>query len=829
MKAQTLYPGKSTRQENHTRTEVKERNTGQPTSNNRFSNTEKSFCKSLQKSETHLHPETEKIKDEITDTAKLKHPEYATKRKDLEENANEKARDKDAAKTLVSKTEKKYSKEAVKRKPEDASFRQNLKKTIKQTNKEKNQNKTTKKGKKLLNMDKVGKSRDDVYSFDSKGSDEPMIELGISSMFISKQMVNFAVTKAGTSSMKNSKYKKEIDQKLTDPRKHLFSDTDTDRGGDDSKTEISWLQDPGSKRKPNIVGYSRQKQGNPPKEKTISRKAARCTKQSPRQKAREPKDLCDITLSKRDAEETSKQSKLKLPQRGTAGKRKNISESSNSESESEEEPKAPGRKQTPKCQRHGILRTKKEQKKLEHPSPTKRSKNPFKMHEEAVNTKKISAPVYKKPASPVCSSPGSVEQMRSEQYESDTELPIKHPTVTRSSPSLSGSPPEQRTPEESVNISVDLQNVCCQWTESSDKSTSRWAQSTHKTGKKHDMGKTVEEPLAPAFSHVLQDTFTLDNSTISGINVLKVRGHEQRVKICSSVIDTSKTGGYTIKKKTKDSNYASSLCGSSSRTSSCNTACVNIHKSGPTLNDTISYIKRINNERGRHADISTDGSDHEIQHKKIKLRPRKLFSSSDAQEPPEHLSNVSGNNTSTAATDTWDGNGSDVGKMCKQIGKEFSRKNENRSKKMDYFTKQSLKSAQKHFTSVDVQVQECRIMHLEKFHQTLLEEIESFEKDSQALKQMEKEFANFWSQQKQVFNLYRKNEQKRINCLKASFEMNVSHNTDYMEKIFNSEMQSMKKNMKAVQERLLKEMQEEELLSVRRGLQSLFMSGAGPF
>ncbi|XP_075701642.1 synaptonemal complex protein 2 isoform X2 [Rhinoderma darwinii] len=732
---------------------------------------------------------------------------------------------KDAAKTLVSKIGNKYSKEAVKRKQEDESFRDNLNKYSLQTNKDKPQNKNTK-GSKQLNMDKAWETcRDDVYSFHSKGSDEPTIQLGVSSIFVSKQMVNIAVTNAGASSMKNRKSIKESEQKLKNPRKHLFSDTDTDRGGDDSKTEISWLQDTSSKKKPNIVGYSRQKQGNLPKEKTVSRRAADIAKQSRKQNEKLHKELC---LSKKDAEETSKQSNVKRPQRAT-GKRKNSTESSNSESE--EEPRPPSRKQTPKRQ-HGLLTTKKKQKNVEHRNFAKMPPNQPKMEKETVSSK-ISASVYRKPVSPVCSSPGSVEQMRSEQYESDPELPTKHPTIAHSSPSLSASPLQQQTPEESINILKELKKLNKQWTELSDKSASKRAQFTHRTGKKRDVGQTGQEPLSPAFSRLLQGTLTLDHSTVSGVNVLEVTGHEyneQHLRMDSPVQNTSKTGVHTLKTKTKENICPSLYSGSSARkTSSCEMTCVNIHKSGPTLNDTLSYIKRINNERGHFADISTEGSDHEIKHKKIKLHPRKLFPSPDVQVPREHLSSVSGNNASTAATDTWDGSGSDVGMMCKQISKEFVRKNQNRSRKMDYFTKQSLKSAQKHLTSVDVQVRECRIMRLEKFHQTVLEEIESFEKDSQALKQMEKEFSSFWSQQTQVLNLYHKNEQKRIHCLKASFEMNVSHSTDYEETIFNSEMHAMKENMKAVQERLLKEMQEEELLSVRRGLQSLFVSGTGPF
>lgn len=283
-------------------------------------------------------------------------------------------------------------------------------------------------------------------------------------------------------------------------------------------------------------------------------------------------------------------------------------------------------------------------------------------------------------------------------------------------------------------------------------------------------------------------------------------------------------------KKRKDNNCPSIHSGSSARrTSSCEMTGVNSHESGPTLDDTISYIKRINKERNQYADTGAEGSDHEVKHKKIKLRPCKLFPCPDVLVPQEHQSSVSRNDSSAEAMDTWERSSSDVGIMCKQISKEFARKIQNRSRKMDYFTKHALKSTQKQLTSVDVQVRECRIMHLEKFHQTILEEIESFEKDSQALQQMEKEFAQFCSQQTKVLHLYHKNEQRRIHNLKASFDMNVSHSKDYEEKIFNSGVHSMKEHMKAVQERLLKEMQEEELLSVRRGLQSLFMSGTGPF
>lgn len=60
--------------------------------------------------------------------------------------------------------------------------------------------------------------------------------------------------------------------------------------------------------------------------------------------------------------------------------------------------------------------------------------------------------------------------------------------------------------------------------------------------------------------------------------------------------------------------------------------------------------------------------------------------------------------------------------------------------------------------------------------------------------------------------------------MKTSLEKNVFYNTDYEETVFTAEMCSMKEDMKMLQERLLKEMQEEDLLNVRKGLVSLFMT-----
>ncbi|XP_075032884.1 synaptonemal complex protein 2-like [Mixophyes fleayi] len=610
----------------------------------------------------------------------------------------------------------------------------------------------------------------------------------------------------------------ENEQTLKDTSKHLFSDTDTDRGGDDSKTDISWLQDPISKKTLKIFSYSRQKQGKQP-EKTLTCKATEICKQIQKQTAKPGKESCNVNADKKDAKENTMQRKLKRPQRATV-KRKNYREFSNSEYESEEDPTALSRKETPKHQ-DGLHITKKllsveKEKKPKNHNYKKHRRNSPKIEDKTVTS---TMSLYKKPAASVCSSPGSIELIRSEQYESDTELPSRNETIVQFSPSLSISPPQQLTPKKLLNISAAMKNKSKQWAKSSDRSA-------RKTGKEHGVYETGQEPLSPTHRRLSLATLSPDHSTVSGVNILEIpedEYNEQHLNTSSPA--TGKTGIQTHQKK-KGNRCASFRSKSSVR---CASTHVNTHESGPTLNNTMSYLKHLNNGSSQLQDIGTEGSSYEVKRKKIKLLPRRLFSSTDKKKPRESLSTVSVYDLSTVDIDTRDGSDSNINMMCQKISKECTRKIQNRSRKMDCFTKESLKSAQKHLTSMDSQVKECRIMHLEKFQQTVLEEIENFQNDSQTLKQMEKEFTKFWSQQTQVLSFYHKNEQRRIHCLKASFEKNVSHSTDYEDKIFNAEMLILKENMKTVQERLLKEMQEEELLSVQKGLHSLFMTGTGPF
>ncbi|KAF4023459.1 hypothetical protein G4228_015045, partial [Cervus hanglu yarkandensis] len=200
----------------------------------------------------------------------------------------------------------------------------------------------------------------------------------------------------------------------------------------------------------------------------------------------------------------------------------------------------------------------------------------------------------------------------------------------------------------------------------------------------------------------------------------------------------------------------------------------------------------------------------ELEEERANLLPKKLCKSEDADH---HTYKVSKSISPLSANDfsipleNWETEISDVGMMvCEQLNTEFQRKVNIRHKMMDYFTKQTWKTVQQHIKAINQKIQEYRIKKLDKFQFIIMEELENFEKDSQYLKDLEKEFVDFREKVFQQFSAYQKSEQQRLHLLKASLDKNVFYSTDCEENIITSQMGLMKENMKMLQDRLLKEM-----------------------
>ncbi|XP_026188403.1 LOW QUALITY PROTEIN: synaptonemal complex protein 2 [Mastacembelus armatus] len=167
--------------------------------------------------------------------------------------------------------------------------------------------------------------------------------------------------------------------------------------------------------------------------------------------------------------------------------------------------------------------------------------------------------------------------------------------------------------------------------------------------------------------------------------------------------------------------------------------------------------------------------------------------------------------------------------LCQQFSSELKKKFQKRTKMMDAYNKQSWKTLQQHVSSLNIQVTKYGTQSLEQVKKILLEEIQKLEQDDTMLKNMEKDLTNYWKKQTTAFQSYQQQETRRNKTLKTALQSNICPSLEYEQRLFTSQMCLIKKDMKSVQDRLLCEMQEEEVQSVKRGLHALFFPDGSRF
>ncbi|XP_075331608.1 uncharacterized protein sycp2 [Odontesthes bonariensis] len=243
----------------------------------------------------------------------------------------------------------------------------------------------------------------------------------------------------------------------------------------------------------------------------------------------------------------------------------------------------------------------------------------------------------------------------------------------------------------------------------------------------------------------------------------------------------------------------------------------------------------------RHNSSSSDSEEEEKKKSKIRgqrsprMKPRKLFKSFAEVSAVGGLScvvsssHVSSSHCESEGMDRYvdedleltetDGNPSD---LCQQLSSELKNKFQNHCKMLEIYNKQSSKTVQQHISSISVQLTKYRTQRLEQVEKVLLEEINKMEQDDNVLKSMEKDLTMCWKKQTMAFHSYHNRETKRNETFRRALQSSACHSLEYEEGIFTSEMGLIRKDMKSVQDRLLNEMQEGEIQSVKRGLRALF-------
>ncbi|TFK05023.1 annexin A7 [Platysternon megacephalum] len=644
-----------------------------------------------------------------------------------------------------------------------ANNRSCLNKSGFKVNKEKVQNRSCRNVKTtaVLNMT-TGHIVDDVYNFNLSGFDEPTIKLGVQELRVTNLKGSTNLTEKMNPDESKSTIQKKVDDKnrTNKNKKHLFSDTDTEYRGDDSKTDISWLRESNRKPKPQLIDYSRTK--NLKKSKSIEAKDT----------FRDPACLMDISEGKKTknkkvpvskkqntkADERIKQTtRPKWPRRAALAK-KSYKDYSNSESESEQESsQCLRRREKLRVQqehKNGQNKAVNQHKELQNNVSTEPKKGISRNQQQIFNKSKDPIKQRKLEMSPVASpeSPASVETMRCCLYLLGAEK-VPEEAFTQEHVSLKGSTSsylQDSTPEKRESLSI-VKGISANKLYTTKKNN----QSIHLKQSPENVKKLVfgNESLSPVLSPLSLPSLTpvtMDKAVTSGKDIevtepeveicdiseaVNVRNYlSDKLSINAELKDLTKS----MQNKGEESVPPSQLCTSSgSREQSwCEDPCGTIHESGPTV--------QVNLKRMYHSDAESDSDEVEMrkeeEERKTELLPRKLFKADDdtVYKVSESISTVSVNELPVLDGEVWDPGCSSIG-IGQKLHKEFTRKIQSRSRRMDHFTKQSLKTAQQHLTTMSCQLHECRFKQLDKFHFTIVEELESFEKDSQSLKNMEKE------------------------------------------------------------------------------------------
>ncbi|KAG8447161.1 hypothetical protein GDO86_014573, partial [Hymenochirus boettgeri] len=176
--------------------------------------------------------------------------------------------------SLIKHISSKYTRTPVARKTKDVSL---TKKNVNKSNLSANQDKNTRNTYKIPTAKR--EDCNDVYNYRFSANNDPTITLMLSADLVPEKMKTKSLVSKVNSTKENPKDVSKKGKKVKHPQKNLFSDTDTDRGADDTKTDISWLRESANNNKPQIVNYGRQKETKKQEKASKTNSTERTSKQ----------------------------------------------------------------------------------------------------------------------------------------------------------------------------------------------------------------------------------------------------------------------------------------------------------------------------------------------------------------------------------------------------------------------------------------------------------------------------------------------------------------------------------------------------------------------
>ncbi|XP_062921746.1 synaptonemal complex protein 3 isoform X2 [Mobula hypostoma] len=170
--------------------------------------------------------------------------------------------------------------------------------------------------------------------------------------------------------------------------------------------------------------------------------------------------------------------------------------------------------------------------------------------------------------------------------------------------------------------------------------------------------------------------------------------------------------------------------------------------------------------------------------------------------------------------------GSDVATMLERFGADINKAILAKKKRLEVYTKSSLKTSNQKIEQVWKVQQEERQKLSDDYCKQFTGIFQQWEKDIQKAKDQEEKIENLFRQQQKLFQQMRVVQGQRLKSIKQLFDQFLK-NLEELEKT-HTEQQSavqseLRKEMALFQKRILMDTQQQEMATVRKSLQSMLM------
>eukprot|EP00071_Canis_lupus_P025569 XP_022259126.1 synaptonemal complex protein 3 isoform X1 [Canis lupus familiaris] len=168
--------------------------------------------------------------------------------------------------------------------------------------------------------------------------------------------------------------------------------------------------------------------------------------------------------------------------------------------------------------------------------------------------------------------------------------------------------------------------------------------------------------------------------------------------------------------------------------------------------------------------------------------------------------------------------GGEVQNMLERFGADINKALLAKRKRLELYTKASLKTSNQKIEHVWKTQQEQRQKLNQEYSQQFVTLFQQWEMDMQKIEEQEEKLANLFRQQQKIFQQSRIVQSQRLKTVRQLYEQFVK-NMEELEKnhdnLLTGAQNELKKEMSMLQKKIMMETQQQEMASVRKSLQSM--------